>query len=98
MAIIRFYSPFIALWKITRPFNSPTTMGIKTMIKLQGTSLEQAGKDLISLARWAPYKYGGKWFLVHIQGQTYGYRTMSAIHKRLRKLDILTFEVLQVGE
>ena len=68
------------------------------MIRLEPDNIQQADKDLISLRRWAPYKYGGKWFLVHIKGQTYAYRTMASIHKKLSKLDILTFEVLQVGD
>jgi hypothetical protein len=68
------------------------------MIKLGQDNLEEAAKDLFDLSRWAPYKYGGKWFLVHIEGQTYAYRTMAAISKRQAALDVYCFDVVTVGK
>jgi hypothetical protein len=68
------------------------------MIKLEPDNIEQAAKDLISVRKYNPYKYGGKWFVVHIQGQTYAYRTMAAISKRQTALGVYCFDVVTVGK
>jgi hypothetical protein len=68
------------------------------MIKLEPDNIEQAAKDLTGLSRWAPYKYGGKWFVVHIEGQTYAYRTMAPINKRQAALGVYCFDVVTVGK
>jgi hypothetical protein len=68
------------------------------MIRLEQDNLQEAGKGLIGLSRWAPYKYGGKWFVVNIQGKNYAYRTMAAISKRQAALGVYCFDVLTVGK
>jgi hypothetical protein len=67
------------------------------MIKLSATTLQEASKDLIKLRAHKPYKYSGKWFLIKISGQVYGYRSKDAVYKKLRSLGIFEFELLKVG-
>jgi hypothetical protein len=67
------------------------------MIKLDAKTLQEASEQIVKFRSYEPYKYSGKWFLIKLSGRVYGYRTMGAIHKRLRSLGIFEFEVLQVG-
>jgi hypothetical protein len=67
------------------------------MIKLDAKNLQEASKNLIKLRAYQPYKYSGKWFLIQLSGQIYGYRSKDAVYKRLRSLGIFEFELLEVG-
>lgn len=58
------------------------------MIRLEGSNLEECVRSLMKLKPYAPYKFGGTWYVGFMLGEGYAYRTQKALLRRAGKAEI----------
>jgi hypothetical protein len=57
-------------------------------MEYENTTLEEAAKTVLNLRRYAPYRFGGKWFLATIGTTTFVRRSVDALKKRAAKAGV----------
>ena len=70
---------------------------IGTMTIGGSTDLDSTIRGLMHLRTYAPYRYGGTWYLAFISGTGYAYRSMKPIQKHaqaagLDRVDVATIK------
>lgn len=63
-------------------------------MKLEGKTIEQAAQTLTTLRRYAPYRFGGKWFLAIINGQAIALRDKRGLANQAAKAGLQTCPVI----
>jgi hypothetical protein len=51
-----------------------------------GKTINEAAANLEQLRRYAPYRFGGKWFIAVLNGEAYAYRSKRDLLSKARKL------------
>lgn len=57
---------------------------------------QEAAQALLTLRRYAPYRFGGTWHVAAINGEGVAYRTIADLRKRAVKAGITSFEMASV--
>jgi hypothetical protein len=64
---------------------------------LEGNTIQEAIETLSKLRRWAPYRFGGKWFLAMIEGEVWAFRTKKPLLNRAIKAGMQSLDMISVG-
>ena len=62
------------------------------------TDLDSTVKGLMHLRTYAPYRYGGTWFVAFIDGKGYAVRSMDRIEKYARKANLDRFDFATISK
>ena len=66
-------------------------------MELDGSTVETGVKSLISLRGYAPYRFGGKWFIAEIAGTVFAFRTQQPLKTRAIKAGMKTLNIHTIG-
>lgn len=57
---------------------------------------QEAVNALLTLRRFAPYRFSGKWYVAVIDGQGVAYRSIADLRKRAAKAGLASFEMASI--
>ena len=60
------------------------------------TDLDSTVKGLVHLRTYAPYRYGGTWYLAFIGGNGYAFRSQAPLLRKARELNLTRVDVATI--